>query len=87
METIEEKLYDFSWIRHENFVPKERLLEMSVGQRALVKLESGTDPVDFNRMTTYRDKVKCALDEDANNYSIKIEVIDNKYGVVVKRIK
>ena len=79
--------YDISLIRPESIVPKEKILEMTVGQRALLKTESGIENVDFLRSSRYRERVKKELEDKSGNYNFYIINSDYKYRLIIQRTK
>lgn len=77
--------YDVSFIRHGDEVPIEALLAMEKGKKALVKLESGKDAIDYVKVRRYLNTVKETLKDNVVNYLLRVEIIRDSYGLIVER--
>jgi hypothetical protein len=72
--------YDVSFIRHGIEVPVGQIMNMSVGQRALLKLER-----EEERLRNYELEVETKLGEQGDNYELRRVRIDGKKGLVIER--
>jgi len=77
--------YDVSYIRHGKEVAIESLLELQPTKRALVKLESGKEALDFARLREYERIVQSKLAGNLVNYNLEKGLINDKWALVIER--
>lgn len=84
---MENKPYDYSFIRHGDDVAIKEILSMSKGEKSLLKVETGQLNVDKDRLNKYSEIVKENLGKEINNYNLETKIINNKLSLIINRIK
>ncbi|MEK6840890.1 MAG: hypothetical protein AABX79_02965 [Nanoarchaeota archaeon] len=86
---LKEGEYDLAFFRSHGEVPAERIEEMTVGQRALINVETGIEDVDKQRLERYREKVETELVKRGINHRLETKSLKfddgRKLGLIITR--
>ena len=87
MEGINGLKYERSLVRHGYEVPIEGINGLEKGVVTLLKIETGSEMVDFERISTYTKKVLEHLDKNALNYLLTLGINEErKCGLTIEKV-